>query len=226
MQRIKRFDLNLHMHSELLSAVNKYYPIGFPLLYKEYEGIQQIRQIIKDKIAAIESNIETPVSLLVSSLEKEFPELKIYDNSFFEFPSYQIEIDVESQVFNGIKLNVSICISISLLLKKYTVFINNVYNFRNADHIAGSSSAKNYDMVYFEDCKDGKLKAAADLAKNKVLDFFKDYEFTNHYILFSSKIKSGNILLELGREYGDEEYCYYDYLFGNNKWGVRPEILP
>jgi hypothetical protein len=148
------------MHSELLSAVNKYYPIGIPQIYSEYDGIQKVKQIIADKIAVIDSNIETPLSLLVKSLKKEFSDSQIYDYSFFEFPSYQLAIDVERQGFNGIKLNISIHISISLLLKKYTVFINNIYNFEDADYVNKSISLKQYEIVYFEDCKDEILKAA------------------------------------------------------------------
>ena len=75
-----------------------------------------------------------------------------------------------------------------------------------------------YDLVYLESCKDEKIKKIIEFIKQTIEKVFIDYEYINHYLLFTGRIKSCRALLDLATDYGDWNCRFYDLLFSNDKW--------
>jgi len=204
------------MIQKLLSAVHKYYPIGCPEIHQHYEGIAEIKKIVSRKISECENNPASNFKILLKSLQNTIKNYVINDFSYLLFPSYFILIEIEDKTFNGIKLTSTISVYISLLINGYTVYISDKYSFNDLDDVKNKSGL-NYELIYFNDCKNPQSIALTKLICDQIEKNFANYEFIDHYTLFKNYVKSGRTLYDLNRDAGDVPYCYYDYLFSIDK---------
>ena len=207
------------MH-RLTEAIYKYYPINNPDSYEEHEGMKTLKGIIVEKII----NIDNPhhpgqkrINSIINKLKAEFPDLNMDDLSFFEFPGYSISIDLDDILFGDIICKNSIYISISLLVKNFTLYFISDFRFDSVKSII-KNRIPNYQVLFYQACQNIHSKLIIDKIRDIVSAHFVDYDYIPHHFLFE-KIKGGRALVCLDNSMGDEwDYSYYDFLFGNNNW--------
>jgi hypothetical protein len=221
-----RFDYNPHpflklvmnILEELLSTTHQYYPVGYPDLYDNYEGVKQLHRITSEKISQLDVNKNIPYVDLLKNLRDKYPNYLINDFSYYYFPSYQIEIDIEANLIGDIQFSRRIILTISLLIKNYTIFINDKYVFDGLTEIKKQPNILDCcEIIYRESSNQAQV---LDVVNSLIMDvklFFTDYEFIDHYTLFNGRVKACRSLVDLSSDYGDHFCNFYDLLFSIDK---------
>lgn len=212
----------------LLKKIQYYYPIGFPALYKDYKGQEELKEIIENKIKKIQNHEISPWNTLVKSLKSEIKDYRVQDLSFHQFPSYSLHIYLDAIELNDIlKINQTIVLCLSLLVPYYTIFIE------SHQIISAYNERQNSNRPLRNRIIHAKPTGISGISYfNKITSFIKElihklypgYEYVNYKTLFEYKI-IGGFPYGMSLEFSNKQFTIYDYLFSGSMAGVDFELV-
>ena len=206
---------------ELLEHIHKYYPIGLPQIAHEHKGYADIKNRIAVKVNEIIENKKTRWTTLIEDIKKAYPYLQVSDFGHLQFPNYLVSIEVEKNETKQITYTKSLVLCISLLVDYYTVYFEDLVRIKDKEEGYDHAGSLNYDVVYFNSCKERDCFEKGYLLKKLAGQAFSTKKFVDHKILYDYKILGG-------AKYGDEynslnESTIFQFLFNNDE--LPSEIL-
>jgi hypothetical protein len=211
---------------ELLLQIHLYYPIGLPNSANSYSGTKLIQDKVVEKLEQLD-NTNTPWFKFSKDIESKVGKSIFFDYSFNQFPSYSCKIQLEKTSNIDFDISKNIVIELSLLTKHYTIFFNDEYkNKRYQLDSTGSNNSIKNEIWYYKSCKIESEFKLADSFKLVVKNYFPDYNFIEHDILFNCIVEGG---LPFNRNYDEvmpnQKFSVYEYLFDNNIMRDKIEVL-
>ncbi len=201
---------------DLLTSLYHYYPIGTQIMDANYPGIQERLAIVENKIIGLNEGKTTLWNQIIAEIRDTFANTTVYDRSYYQFPSYVVELSLFSKQLPEIRHDRNIIANLSLLTTYYTVFIEDKYffthlshePFKNPYHAISLSYKRNGDSALFDDI--AKLRAM-------IQSNFQNHKFIPHIQLFNHKVTGGTPHGE-DKHSNNESYCIFDFLFLNRPY--------
>ncbi len=209
---------------EFLKKIYLYYPIGIPQIYTKYPGYKLLRDILDEKLLQIQKQENTPWSSLIAKLSAKFKRDLISDNSYIQFPSYDLSIDLENVNESRFELKRTLNTKISLLTDHYTIFIKDVYLFRELKEYKGKPVPEN-ELLYNKANLNSKFNDAINDLKALVKQEFPNKEFVHHRLLFDYKIVGGTVYGFMDEFNPVNAFPIYHYLFSNDLYYSNFTVL-
>ncbi len=166
----------------LLKAIHSFYPVGINSLMGKYEGFSVFRRILDRKINEIAEGHTSSWTMLKDEIKCIFPHQSIIEQSYNQFPSYQLYIRIFERDEKGIRFERRLCLNISLLCQYYTLFFETIVSIKS--HNDSEHSVATSRIFSFFDLEESK-KNDIDEIKLLIEKNYKDYQFVHHKILFS-----------------------------------------
>lgn len=197
-----------------LQQIHHYYPIGLPHFADDYPGFQEMKLIQERKFAAIEREEPKEWYGLVKAIRNEWSGYEVFNSVAAQFPCYELTITLSEESMTGLLKHCSLTLSLSLLVKYYAIVVTDHYVYRGGEHtgIIQKVVCSGFQHHLQLDAKIEKLKEI-------VANYFPEYKYTNHNVLFGYRIGGG---YPYKGTYDDlEEYTIYDYLFSGGLFKQR-----
>lgn len=206
---------------ELLKNTQKYYPIGMPFLYEEYDGYKMFKEKLEKKVNQILAKENTSWVRLVENVRQKFSLKPIFDYSYLQFPSYIMNLELKKNDSKEIEYTKSLVLNISLLVNYYTLFFEDIVKVKKGIDEKGLQNSPYFRIVYFNKCIDKDCFEIAYIIKKISEEVFEEYKFIQHDLLLNNKVQGGNIYGDMRNE-EFKEYSLYEYLFSNDSY---PNII-
>jgi hypothetical protein len=208
----------MHPNQELaqyfLQRIHHYYPIGLPHFSHGYPGFQELQQIQQDKFTALEHEDPKAWYDLVEAVRHEWSGYQVFNSVAVQFPCYEVSVSLTETAMTGLNIYSSLALSISLLVKYYAIVVVDQYSYQGPEHSGVSHSIVCSGMQHHLG-----LDAKIEVLKGIVSNYFPDYQYTMHDVLFNYKIHGG---YPYNGSYDDlGVYTIYDYLFSGGLFRQR-----
>ncbi|NLR81012.1 hypothetical protein [Chitinophaga eiseniae] len=195
---------------DLLSYIQKYYPIGMPEYYAQPRIVPLQRDtIIESKLGNTDTMEASNWTSLVKEISK--PDYAIQDFYFNQSPSYSLNILLDYRDSQqNLQHQRKIILNISLLCPYFTVFLLDTYSF---DHLKPMNRhlIPTFRLAHTGTGENGEQGSTfMKDVKEAVMRHFNDYQFVAHDILLKRQV-SGT--LQLGGQPQPGPYPIYSYLF-------------
>lgn len=208
--------MSLDILFDLLAKIHFYYPVGLPYAYKGYPGYKSIEKIVSDKIDQSDLLTERLWTELVKKLKNSFSAYKVNDLRYLQFPSYVLEIELENQLSESFKRNISLILSISLLSKYYTVFINDTWQVSVEGGFGLDKDPEVRRFVYNKSTNKRILIESVEFVISQIDKVYQDYTFLPHKDLFEYKVFGCGTYGKMDDFLADNPRSIYDFLFNND----------
>jgi hypothetical protein len=179
----------LEVINYFLEKVYYHYPVGFTHFYNTYRGYLVMEEIVMNKIN-LECNDPTSLSnVLVNKIRNDFPDLRVENKNFFNFPSYVITLELSSVLNGAIKHITALEICISLICDYYTMYFIEDFKFEALYKQGNSVRQKTSCSIYsFESSKimiDNRIVTGTISSINYYFGQkkFVSHDFLNRYFI-------------------------------------------
>lgn len=202
---------------DLLLKIHFYYPIGLPFATKEYSGDKEISQIVAKKIDQITNNETTEWACFLNDSRLHNKTVEVDDLSYFQFPSYTLEIPLTLNTFDNLTITKNIIVSVSLLTDHYTIFFEDRFIYRQMPNDLSRYKGA-FSVVYFVSNTNQSYIKLLEIIKRDLKKHFSSFTFVPHSLLMSTIIEGG-IPYKKFDDYLDDrarKFSMYEFLFNSN----------
>lgn len=149
---------------------------------------QQIRNIVEKKVEDLMIK-QGPWQLFLDAIMKEHGE-NINDISALPFPAYNLKIPLASEESESYILKRQLCIDVSLVSKHYTIYFEDFYNFSEYmyEEAPMGKILVHFYVLFYKTMTTESFKRSASNADDYVRQFFPEYQFVSHNVLFNYKV--------------------------------------
>ncbi len=201
----------LELRKELLKYCYHYYPIGHYQIAHVWDGLQELKKIVENKINDECNDTQSVSNRLCAALKNKLEDTSLENRNYYSCPSYTIVINLGNEISDDIRHISFLQADISLLCNHFTIFYVDEYRFENT----GSKDLAPIFSIYSLNAKINKV--GDDLFKlvaSEINSFIPDKKYAHHKILFDNKIIGS---VPFGEEWSpnpaDNVYSLYDLLF-------------
>ena len=203
---------------ELLRKIHFFYPIGLPLLHSEYEGFKTLKEILYKKQIVADNGNPAEWFTLAEETTKDWEGCEVINFVGKPFPCYELSIILFSEMQKGLSITGTLTLTLSLLVKHYTVYVYDEYSSSNEKGNFTSSHGYLYSGIQYHLDISDKIQRI----KERVEKYFPEYTFIGHNPLFAHKILGG-YAYSCGYEDMDKNVIY-DYLFSTSMLGKEYSV--
>jgi len=203
---------NLNPSTALVKAVHHYYPVGFYMSNVQYEGFQELQEILLSKHNNVSRNsMPDDIKKLGEKLKSHFSHLPVHFEDYKQFPSYSIVIELGHHHHDGVQHLLRLVIKISLLVNYYTIYFEDIIKY---NHLRYGLGPVNTTVVSFQMQREKDHAQHVNAVEGFLKECFPDYFFVAHELLFALKIKYGNLIDE-ELETANQTKAIFSFLFDN-----------
>lgn len=199
--------------TNLLKAVHNFYPVGLNTVMTNYDGFEEFREILNNKIQVVMDKTESPWTRLRDKIGEIFPDHVILDQSYNQFPSYQIYINLFTKEYDELKYEQSLILNISLLCPYYTVFNETKIEIKRPGKNTQPALTSRFLSLFNTN---NFSKEGLQEINGLIEQCFPRYQFVHHKFLFDSKIEGCGHYGNWQEYETGNKYPVYLYLFDSH----------
>ncbi|SIN95660.1 hypothetical protein [Chitinophaga niabensis] len=199
---------------ELLKKIHSFYPIGLPLLQHEYEGFRNLKEILHKKQIAAGNNEPAEWFTFAGETEKDWAGYEVINFAGKPFPCYELSIILFNGTNNGLSVTGTLTVTLSLLVKHYTVYVYDEYNYTLGEN---SSFVPGHGYLYSGMKYHLNIADKIQRIKERIEKYFPEHTFIDFKYLFTQKILGGYSYSGGYEDVGKN--VIYDYLFSTSMLG-------
>lgn len=191
---------------DFMEAIERYYPKGVNADRKNHSGFQQLLKITEDKNNGAVNGLPIEWFQFAGEIKNLWEGYHVVNLPATPFPAYQIRMLQHGEPKPEFARMV--ILSVSLLVKYYTLFVKEVWKQGDDDRKTILSNAGQ---------PDANLSSRISQTKQVVNKYYSDYNFADPQILFMHKVPERFAFEATKEELGKN--VIYEYLFSHDMTG-------